>query len=76
MKAVWAVTFFVFFGHNPLRSPDWQKLMKENESHFPFISLPFLSDSELPGRRVGTPGSSTGLMPQGARESERLESLP
>ena len=49
-NAIRATRFFIFFGHNPLKSPDSQKLMKENESHFPFmsfhvLSFPFLSFS-------------------------------
>jgi hypothetical protein len=29
--------FFIFFARNPLKSPDSEKLLKENESNFPFI---------------------------------------
>ena len=31
--------FFIFFGRNPLISPDSEKKMKRNESNFAFISL-------------------------------------
>jgi hypothetical protein len=38
-----AADFFIFSPRNPLKSHDSEKLMKGNESFFPFISLQFLS---------------------------------
>ena len=35
--------FSIFFAHNPLKSPDSKKLMKENESLFSFIFFHFLA---------------------------------
>jgi len=39
--------FFIFFGCNPLKSPDSEKLMKANESNFPFICFHLLAFMRL-----------------------------
>jgi hypothetical protein len=45
--------FFYFFARNQLKSLDSEKLMKGNESFFPFISLHFLSYNFARSSRLG-----------------------
>jgi hypothetical protein len=78
--------FFIFFGHNLLKSPDSEKLMKINESKFAFVffSLACLFFPDIRalvveargyagrGRRAGASGKRAQGNKDGAKEVRRL----
>jgi hypothetical protein len=82
LKGEWRLSqiFFIFSECNPLKCPDSEKLMKENESNFAFICSPLLSRSSPWGcaesgvrgpERWAIAGQAQGSRSRVAREARR-----